>query len=103
MRAAIRIRNGIGEAKNLVVVAVVILKNAVHKHVLIAVIHFDVAFAFDDDGLWMQHLLVLAELLYKLLNPIRIKESFLLFPAFVLQKNFNARIQEREFPQTVRE
>ena len=35
VRAAIRVRNGVGEAEDLIVVAVVVLHHEIHKHVVL--------------------------------------------------------------------
>ena len=53
MRSAVGIRNGVGETKNLIVVAVVVLQNAIDKNL--------VALSRNDDRLRMNDLLVLAQ------------------------------------------
>ena len=35
MRAAVRVRDGVGEAEDLIVVAVVVLQHEIHKHVVL--------------------------------------------------------------------
>ena len=107
VRAAIRIRDRVGEAQNLVVVAVVVLQHDIHIHVvldlgLILVFESDLAFSSNDDRLRMQELLVLAELADELLdahfvNPMLGAHCL---PALVGEGDFEAGIEEGEFAQT---
>ena len=93
MRATVRVRDGIGEAKDLVVVAVGVLHHAIHEHFVLLPV--------DDDRLGMEHLLVAAQLPYELLDAGRVKEHLLLLVALVLQGNLHAGIQERQLAQAI--
>ena len=53
VRAAVRVWNRVGEAEDLVVVAVVVLHHAIHEHLVLL--------PADDDRLGMEHLLVPAQ------------------------------------------
>ena len=73
MCAAIRIRDGVGEAEDLVVVAVVVLQHEIHEHVildllLVLVAKLHPAPAFEHNRFRMQKLLVFAELPDELLD-----------------------------------
>src|SRR5207253_1242857 len=66
MRSAVWIRNGVGETKNLIVVAVVILENAIDKSL--------VALSRNVDRFRMNDLLVLAQLPDEFLNAVLVKK-----------------------------
>ncbi len=71
MRAAVRIRNRIGERQNLVVVTVIVLQDNIDKYLL--------ALPRNDDRLRMQHLFVFAQLLYELLDAVFVEKCFFLW------------------------
>ena len=93
MCAAIRIRDGIRKRQNLIVVTVIVLQHDIDKHF--------VALPRDHDRLWMQYLLVFAELLYELFDPVFVEKFLFLrrIVAFVGQRNFETRIKECQFAQ----
>src|SRR5262249_61136911 len=93
MRAAIGVRDGIGERQNLVVVTVVVLQHDIHKNF--------VALSRDYDRLWMQDLFVLAELPNELFNPVFVIEALLLrrIDAFISERNLQTGIQKRQLAQ----
>ena len=104
MRAAVGVRDGVGIAKDLVVVAVVVLHHEVHEHVvldfhLILVAKLHAAPAFEHDRLWVQELLVLPELTDELLNAELVK--ILLVPgrvgSLVGEIDLESGIEEGEF------
>ena len=70
MRAAIRIRNRVREAENLIVVAVVILQHDVDENF--------VALPGEHDRLRMNDLLVFAQLLHEFLDAVLVEKRFLL-------------------------
>jgi hypothetical protein len=70
MRAPVRIGDGIGEAKNLIVVAIVILQDAIDESL--------VALARDHDRLRMNNSFVLAELPHEFLDTVLVVERLLL-------------------------
>ena len=67
MRAAVRVRDGIRERQNLIVVAVVVLEHDIDKNF--------VALPCDHDRLGMQDLFVFAELLNELFDPVFVEKS----------------------------
>jgi hypothetical protein len=69
MRSAVGIWNGVGETKNLIVVAVVILENTIDKGL--------VALSRNVDRLRMNDLLVLAQLPDEFLNAVLVKKRLL--------------------------
>ena len=70
MRAAVGIGNGVGEAKDLVGVAVVVLHDAIDDDLVLL--------PGQHDGLGMEDLLVAAELADKLLDALAVKKRLLL-------------------------
>ena len=94
MGAAVGIGDGVGEAKNLVGVAVIVLQDAIHDDFVL--------FAGQDDGFGMEDFLVAAELADELLDAILVKKCFLLvLDALVGKGDFDARIQEGQLAQAV--
>ena len=93
MRAAVRVRNRVGEAQNLIVVAVVILQHDIDKDF--------VALPRKHDRLRVNDLLVLAELLYELFDAVLVEERLFLrrIAALVGQRDFETGIQKGEFAQ----
>ena len=70
VRSAVGIRNGIGETKNLIIVAVVILQYAIDKSL--------VALSRNVDRFRMNDLFVLAQLPDEFVDPVLVKERLLL-------------------------
>ena len=70
MGSAIRIRNGIGEGKNLIVIAIVILENDVHENLL--------ALAREHDWFRVNDLFVFPELFYEFFDPMLVEECLFL-------------------------
>ena len=94
MRSAVRVRNGIGETQNLIVVAVVILQDAIDKNF--------VALPRNIDRLGMNDLLVLAQLPDEFLNAVFVEKRLLFrrIVALVDERDFKAGIQESQFAQS---
>ena len=106
MRAAVRIRDGVCETKNLVVVAVVVLQHDIEVHVvgdlvLILVAETDLALAENDDRLGVEELLVLTELAHEFLDAQLVKPAFRFdrLAALVGERDFESWIEEGEFAQ----
>src|SRR4051812_5135991 len=97
MRSAIRVRNRVCEAKDLVVVAVVVLEDDVDEHL--------VALPRKYDGLRVNDLFVLAQLANELLDPFFVEEQFLLrrFGPLIDERDFEAGVQERQLAQPARQ
>ena len=91
--ATVRVGNRVGKAQDLVGVAVVVLQNAIDKDLVL--------FRAQINRLGMDHLLVLADLPDELLDPILVVETLALLRSFVLQDDFQPRIQKGQFAQTV--
>ena len=78
------------------------MQHAIDIHVLIPILHLDLAFAKQGYDLRMEHLLILPELLYKFLNAgAVIKALRLILHALVRKHDFDAWIQERQFAEPV--
>ena len=97
VRAAVRIRNRVCEAKDLVRVGVVVLQHGVDEDL--------VALAGDDDRLGMEYRAGLAELADKLLDAVLVEEGLaagavLLVIALVGEDDLDAGIEEGEFAET---
>src|SRR4030095_1559730 len=90
MRPAVRIRNGVGETKNLIVVAVVILQDAINKSFI--------TLPRNIDRLGMNDVLVLAQLSDEFINAMFVEERFFFWRivALVDERNFKAGIQESQ-------
>ena len=101
MRAAVGIGDRVGEAEDLVVVAVGVLQHAIHEHVLILAVNFARSFASDRNGLGMQRLLAPAELPDELLDAVLVKKRLGLLVALVREHDLDARIQKRQLAQAV--
>ena len=102
VRAAIGVRDGVGEAEDLVVVAVVVLQNDIHIHVvldlgLVLVFERDLALAANNDRLRVEELLVLAELANEFLDAELVNPALALhlLAALVGERDFEAGIEER--------
>src|SRR5579862_3503068 len=97
VRAAIGIRDGVGEAENLVVVGVGVLEDDVDEDFLLL--------PRQDDGLGMDELLVLAELADEFLDAVAVQEALLAhgFGAFVDEDDLQARVEKRQFPHAAGE
>ena len=98
--AAVRIRNGVREAENLVGVGVVVLKDCVDKDLI--------ALAGDDDWLGMENRAGLAELADELLDAVLVEEGLaartvLLVVALIGEDDLDARIEEGEFAEAAGE
>ena len=93
MCSAVRIRNGVGETENLIVVAVVILQDTIDKSLI--------TLPRNIDRLGMNDLLVLAQLADEFVDPVLVKKRFFFrrIVALVDECNFKARIQESQLPQ----
>ena len=93
MRAAVRIRNRIGKRQNLVVVAVVVLQHDIDEDFI--------ALPRDHDRLRMNHLFVLAELLYEFLDAVFVEKPLFLrrVGALVRERDLEAGIEKRQFAQ----
>ena len=93
MRAAVRIRNRICEALDLVVVAVVILEDDIDEHFF--------ALPRKHDRLRMDDLFVLAQLANEFLDPFLVDKSFFLrrIAPFIDEADLKAWIQKRQLAQ----
>ena len=110
MRASIGVRNGVGKAEDLIVVAVVILQHEIHKHVvfdllLVLVAKPDPTLAFENNRFGMQELLVFAHLPDELLDAELIQVLLVLrrFRALVGEIDLQPGIEKGQFTQTRRE
>src|SRR5437764_5559779 len=94
MRSAIWIRDGVGETKNLIVVAVVILENTIDKCF--------VALSRNVDRLRMNDLLVLAQLPDEFLNAVLVKKRlfFRRIDSLIRQRDFEPGIQKCQLAQS---
>src|SRR5882724_7065490 len=93
MGSAVGIRDGICKRQNLIVVAVIILQHNIDKNFI--------ALSRNQDGFRMKHLLIFAELPYKLFYPIFI-EKCLFFgwvAALIGQRNFETGVEKCELAQ----
>ncbi len=96
MCPAVGIGNGVGKSEYLVGVTVVVLQHAIHDHFVLL--------TRQDDGFGMQDLLVAAKLADKLLDAVLVEKSLLLvLDPLVGERDFDARIQKRQFAQAVGE
>ena len=97
VRAAIRIRDRVGEAEDLVVVAVVVLHHDIDEDL--------VALPRENDRLRMNDRLVLAELPHEFLDAVLVEKRLLLrrLAALVGESDLEAGIEERQFAQAVGE
>src|SRR6185295_721531 len=94
--SAIGVGDRVGEAKDLIRVAVVVLKNAVDENLVLL--------GAQNDGFRMDYLLIAAKLPNKLLDARWIREGFpLVLLPLIGEHDLNARIQEGQFTQPVRE
>lgn len=103
VRAAIGVRDGIGEAERLLGVAVVPLHHAVHEAELPLFIDLELALAAEGDGLVVHDIFVLAELLHEFGDTILVKEHFRAggLNALISQGDADAGIQEGELAQAL--
>src|SRR5207253_10539745 len=94
MRSAVGIWNGVGETKNLIVVAVVILENAIDKCF--------VALSRNVDRLWMNDLLVFAQLPDEFLNAVLVKKRLLFrrIDSLIRQSDSQPAIQTCQLAQS---
>src|SRR5207247_10977970 len=94
MRSAVGIWNGVGETKNLIVVAVVILENTIDKCF--------VALSRNVDRLRMNDLLVLAQLPDEFLNAVLVKKRllFLRIDSLIRQLDLEPAIQNGQRAQS---
>ncbi len=103
MRAAVGVRDRVGETENLVADRVVVLENDVEFDRLRLLVDDDRAFLDPRDahGLGMHDLLVLAELLDEFLNAVLVEKLFGLrtLDALVGKENLEAGIEERELAE----
>src|SRR5215469_15654333 len=97
MRTAIRIRDRISEGQDLVVVTVVVLQHHVDKDLI--------ALSGNHDRFGMQDLFVLTELLYEFFDAVFVEKSFFFrrVSALICKRDFQARIEKRQFAQPSRE
>ena len=95
VRAAVRVGDRVGEAEDLVVVAVGVLHHAIHEHLVLL--------PADDDGLGMEHLLGAPKLLDELLDAVLVEEGLGLLVALVREDDLDARVQEGQLAQAVGE
>src|SRR6266480_3133974 len=97
MGSAVGIRDGICKRQNLIVVAVIVLQNNIDKNFI--------ALSRDHDRFWMKHLLVFAELFYKLFDAMLVKKClfFRWIGALIHERNFEAGVKKRQFAQPRRE
>ena len=95
MRAAIHGIDGVGEGKNIFRVAVVILQRDFHFHV--------VALAFDVDRRIVQHAFAAIQMLDEFGDAAGEAEFGFFVAALVLQRDFQALVQESQFAQALRQ
>jgi hypothetical protein len=94
--AAVGVGDRVGEAEDLVGVAVVVLHDAVDDDFLLA--------AGEDQGLGVEDFLVAAELFDEFGDAVLVEEAFaLVFEAFVGEFDFDAGVEEGEFAEAVGE
>ena len=86
VRPAVRIRNGVGETKNLIVVAVVVLQYAIDKRFI--------TLPRNIDRFRMNDLLVLAQLPDEFVDPVLVEKRFFFrrIVALIDERNFKAGI-----------
>ena len=93
MRSAVGIGDGIGKAEDLIIVAVIVLDDTVHKDLVLLCAQYD--------RIRIDHVLSFAQLAHKFLDTVLVEELllFILFP-FILQDDLDAGIQESQLAQT---
>src|SRR5271165_5950575 len=95
MRAAVHGVDGVGEGKNVFGVAVVVLQRDFHFHL--------VALAFDVDGRIVQHAFAFVEVLHEFGDAAGEAEFGFLAAALVIERDFQAFVEEGEFAEALRE
>ncbi len=101
MRAAVRIRNGIGKAERLLIESLVPLQHAIDENELLLVINRHLTAACQCDGLRVDLVLVRAHLAHELLHAFLIEKDLLTLRlvALVGECDLDAGIEEGEFAQ----
>ena len=100
MSSPISIRNGVGKAENIVLIAIVVLENHISKDIVLGnftvVIDFDLALAFDDHRLGVNQCFIFPELSHKFLDPFGVVKTLFLSTlwALVFQLDHQARVEE---------
>ena len=106
VRAAIGVRDRVGEAQNLVVVGVVVLENNIRKYVIVCdfaiVVDLHLTFARESDRCFMNDRFVFAELRDELHNALSVVKGGLFrgFRTLIFEINGQPRIEECQFAQT---
>ena len=95
VRAAVTLRNVVGEAQHLLVVAVVPLQRGLHRHPILL--------APDVEDVGVQHVLGAVDVLDKARDAAREREILFLVVAQVLQADAHAIVEERQLAQALGE
>jgi hypothetical protein len=95
VRAAVDGVDGVGEGEDVFGVAVVVLQRDFHLHV--------VALAFDVDRRIVQHLLATVQMLHELDDASGETEFRGFVAALILQRDFQALVQEGQLAQALRQ
>ena len=90
--AAVSVRDGVCVTEDLIIVAVVVLDHDIHEHIL-------GLFAMTWDSHSVDDCFIGTQLPDELLNSIAVKLFGPVFHHDHHQRDFHARIQERQFPQ----
>ena len=95
MRAAIPLRNGVGEAKYVFLVRIVPLHGQLHRHL--------VTLHIEGDHRLMQRRLIAVQVPNKLGDAALVFEMVFLANALVRQDDLHSRVEKREFAQPLRQ